>query len=166
MKFRDRRKAKGRAESGGFFALPHAVMMSQAFRSLSAQAVKLLCDVGGQFRGKNNGDLCVTWRVMERLGWRSRDTLTRALRELRDAGFIELTRQGGLNRCSLYALTWRPIDDCGGKLDVAPTKVASNAWRDRPSLKSDGSSTPSVLVRHGGRDSVPLDARFSTRQTG
>jgi len=128
---RKRLTYKGRAEqgSGGFFGLPHAVMASPSFRGLSAQAVKLLCDIGGQYRGKNNGDLCATWRVMQRLGWRSRDTLARALRELLGAGLIELTRQGGLNRCSLYALSWRSIDDCKGKLDVLPTIKPSGRWK-------------------------------------
>jgi hypothetical protein len=128
---RKRLTYKGRTEhgSGGFFGLPHAVMASPNFRGLSAHAVKLLCDIGGQYRGKNNGDLCATWRVMQRLGWRSRDTLSRALRELLGAGLIELTRQGGLNRCSLYALTWRSIDDCKGKLDVLPTIKPSGLWK-------------------------------------
>ena len=89
MKPRNRRKHTGRAESGGFFALPHAVMASPAFRNLSAHGVKLLCDLGGQYRGANNGDLGAAWRVMNPLGWRSRDTLSRALRELIDAGLIE-----------------------------------------------------------------------------
>jgi hypothetical protein len=120
---------KGRADSQGFLALPHAVLASLSYKRLSAHAVKLLCDIGGQFRGNNNGDLCATWSVMQRLGWRSRDTLSRALRELLESGLIELTRQGGKNRCNLYALTWRAIDECKGKLDVLPTCKPSGLWK-------------------------------------
>src|SRR5690349_7962559 len=105
MSSRSRSKAKGRSETGSFFAFPHAVMESPAFRQLSAHAVKLLCNLGEQYRGKNNGDLCAAWKVMQPRGWKSRDTLARAISELLAAGLIEKTRQGGLHCCSLYALT-------------------------------------------------------------
>jgi hypothetical protein len=151
MKPRNRRKHAGRVETGSFFALPHAVMASPAFRSLSAHAVKLLCDLGGQYRGANNGDLSAAWRIMEPLGWRSRDTLARALRELRGAGLIEMARQGGLHRCSLYALTWLAIDECNGKLDVPATRVPSGLWKASAPTEKQDASTEAVSVRHGGR---------------
>lgn len=164
MKPRNRRKHTGRAESGGFFALPHAVMASPAYRSLSAHAVKLLCDMGGQYRGSNNGDLGAAWRVMQPLGWRSRDTLGRALRELTDAGLIEQTRQGGLNRCSLYALTWHAIDECGGKLDVRPTRVASRLWMAKQADEKQNASTVAVSDRHGSRVNAGAVRFMPTRQ--
>lgn len=151
MKPRSRRRHLGRAESGGYFALPHAVMASPAFRNLPAHAVKLLCDIGGQYRGANNGDLTATWTVMRSLGWRSRDTLDRALAALRAAGLIELTRQGGINRCSLFALTWRPIDECGGKLDVHATNVPSGLWKASATPEKQNASTAAVSDRHGSR---------------
>jgi hypothetical protein len=125
----DRRKLIGRAESGGYFALPRVVMDSPNYIALTAHAVKLLNDLGNQLRKTNNGDLSAAWRIMRPRGWRSRDTLFRALRELLYFGMIQLTRQGGLNSCNLYALTWRPIDECGHKLDVSKTPVASNLWK-------------------------------------
>ena len=48
---------------------------------------------------------------------------------LLETGMIELTRQGGLHCASLYAVTWLPIDECGGKLDVNATAVASGLWK-------------------------------------
>ena len=93
------------------------------YRMLSVHAVKLLCDLGSQFKGGNNGDLCATWSLMQVRGWKLRDTLGEALAELLHYGKIEQTRQGVLHRCSLYALTWHVIDECKGKLDVTP-KVA------------------------------------------
>lgn len=151
MKSRDRRKHVGRAESGSFFSLPHAVMASPSFRNLNAHAVKLLCDLGGQYRGANNGDLSAAWRIMQPKGWRSRDTLTRAISELREAGLIEQTRQGGLNRCSLYAITWRAIDECGGKLDVRATHAPSGLWKANANPEKQNANTPAVSVRHGSR---------------
>lgn len=143
---RSRVRHKSRAESGGYFALPHAVMASPNFRGLSGSAVKLLCDLGGQYRGNNNGDLSAAWRIMRKLGWRSRDTLQRALADLLEAGMIELTRQGGLHfGCNLYALTWHAIDECDGKLDVPATRVPSSLWR--PPSEKQNASPKSVSVK-------------------
>jgi hypothetical protein len=52
-------------------------------------------------------------------------------------GFIEQTRQGGKNQCSLYAVTWLAIDECNGKLDVNPTRAASNLWKPENAGKID-----------------------------
>lgn len=126
---RSRLKSMGRAESGGYFGIPHAVMESPNYRALSAHARMLLNDLGLQFRGANNGDLSAAWRVMQPRGWRSRDTLGRAQAELLHFGLIEKTRQGGMNVPNLFALTWRSIDECHGKLDVAATQKPSRLWQ-------------------------------------
>ncbi len=156
----------GRAESGSFFAIPHAVMASPAFKNLSGYAVKMLCSLGGQYRGSNNGDLGAAWRVMQPQGWRSRDTLLRALRELIDAGMIEQTRQGGLNRCSLYALTWHAIDDCDGKLDVRATRVPSGLWKGTATIQKQTASTVAVSARHGSRVNGDERSALLTREAG
>ena len=61
---RTRFKIVGRADSGSHFGLPHAVLNSPNYKLLSAHAVKLLCDLGAQFKGYNNGDQCATWSLM------------------------------------------------------------------------------------------------------
>lgn len=126
---RNRQKSKGRRESGSFCALPHSILESPEYATLSAKAVKCLLDIFGQFRGANNGDLGANWKEMKKRGWKSRDTLAHALLELTASGFILKTRQGGRRKCSLYAVTWLAINECGGKLDMAPTHVATNTWR-------------------------------------
>ena len=167
---RTRRKSVGRSDGGGFFALPNAVLDSPNFRMLSAQAVKLLCDLGGQYRGTNNGDLSATWNLMHAHGWKSRDTLGHALAELLHFGLIERTRQGGLHRCNLYALTWHPIDECKGRLDCAPTRVPSGKWRQpcepmpRAERKNRAPSPAGVSIRHGPRVNSPRIVELSTRQ--
>jgi len=130
MSGRRRDRYKGRRESGPFLALPHAVLNCSNYLALSRHGRSLLVDIAAQYNGSNNGDLCAAWGLMERRGWRSRDTLFRALCELRHYGFIELTRQGGLSCPSLYAVTWQSIDDCAGKLDVTATRVASGLWKE------------------------------------
>lgn len=122
-------RLKGRAESGTFAAVPHAVMDSMAWSMCSGTAIKLLMELIGQYNGANNGDLCAAMTVLRPRGWKSDETVMYALRELRHYGLITLTRQGGLNKASLYAITWKPIDECKGKLECAPTRMASNDWK-------------------------------------
>lgn len=163
MKPRSRQKYKGRKEAGTFTRIPHAVQDSANWQSCSGTAIKLLCDVARQFNGKNNGDLCASIGVLRSKGWKSPDTLRWALQELRHYGFLTLTRQGGLNCPSLYALSWREIDHCGGKLDCAPTSVASGEWktpreRFRRAKKNAEPSTDSVAGRYGLRASEHQEA--------
>lgn len=126
---RSRLKVKGRREGGSFVLLPHAVMDSSNWRRCSATAIKLLCDLARQYNGRNNGDLTAALSTLRARGWSSPETLTNAYRELLHYGLILLTRQGGLHACSLYALTWQPIDECGGKLDCSATSVPPGDWK-------------------------------------
>ncbi len=107
--------------------------------------------VGNHGEG-NNGDFSAAWRLMEKRGWRSRDTLGRALNELADKSFITKTRQGGKHRCSLYGVTWKPIDECKGKLDIAATRIAGNGWRTKSVTRIPcQSSTPIVSISRAHR---------------
>ena len=133
-----RRKAKGRSDSGSFVAMPHAILESETYARLRAPAVKLMLDLYGQYKGSNNGDFAMAWSMMKKRGWRSKDTLYRARDELIDNGFVIQTRQGGKHQCSLYAVTWQPIDECNGKLDCPSTIVAPGYWKQGfvPKLES------------------------------
>lgn len=125
-----RKKMKGRQENGRFTMFPHAVLNAPNFLKLSAHACKLLFDLAVQTRGNNNGDLCAAWTVMHPRGWKSHETLEKAIRDLEHFGFLERTRQGGRNKPNLYALTWEKIDHCDGKLDARTlTGVAPGLWK-------------------------------------
>ena len=127
---RNRLRAKGRSERGSFVMLPHEILNHPNFTGLSAYAVKLLIDLYSQYRGKNNGDFSVPWSRMSNRGWHSRGTLNRALKELVTTGWIIHTRHGGRDhRCSLYAVTFKPVDECGGKLDLSSTHTALGYWK-------------------------------------
>jgi hypothetical protein len=121
--------APERREAGGFAALPHCLLASSVYIGLSAHAIKLLNDLLAQFKGFNNGDLCLAWSMMEKRGWKSRDTLNKARQELLDVELIEVSRHGDRKRATLYALTFFAIDECGGKLDVKATERPVSSWR-------------------------------------
>jgi hypothetical protein len=139
-------KAKGRRENHSFVALPHHILESAEFAQLSSSAIRALLCLFGQFRGKNNGDFTAAWSVMQKRGWKSKGTLYGALKELQRNGWIVKTRQGGRNRCSLYGVTWLPIDECNGKLDIAPSRVPNNAWRKIASGSPDKDHAGSTVV--------------------
>lgn len=129
-------KSNNRKFSGGFAALPYHIFRANcttrkpaAVSSLSHSAFHLLINLASQLNGKNNGDLSAAPKIMALYGWSSKGTLATALAELRERGFIELTRQGGRNKCNLYAVTWLAIDECKGKLDIGETRVPSNLWK-------------------------------------
>ena len=124
-----REKFKARRNTGWFFRFPVEVLDSPAYCGLSFKARALLLDMGAQYRGNNNGDLAAPWSWMRRRGWKSKDTLRRALCELLEMGMIEMTRRGGLHCPNLYAVTWLGIDACGDKLDCKPNPVPSALWR-------------------------------------
>ena len=105
-----RRGDAGR-DAGGFVALPWAVLDSPAYAQLSMHARALLLEVARQFTRDNNGWLLLSRAYMAGRGWNSNDMLTKAKRELLDAGFIFETVKGQRpNKAARYAVTWRALD--------------------------------------------------------
>lgn len=149
---RTRAKVMMRRESGTFFRVPTSVLLSAAYRSLPMRAKALLLDLGAQFTGFNNGHQSASFRLMKPQGWTSKQTLQAALQDLLEKGLIELTRQGGRNRCSLVGFTWMPIDagSVTVALDVPTTRVASGLWRQCSEAmasdvaKENASASPTV----------------------
>lgn len=124
-----RARITGKGADRGFMALPHAVANSPNWLKLSPYAVKLFIDLYVQYKGRNNGDLCATWKFMAPRGWKSKETLQKALRELEHFGMIIRSRQGGRKNATLYAVTFKDIDDCQGKLDIRPGPPPGN-WSE------------------------------------
>ena len=138
--------------AGGFLALPKAMLNAPKFRALSGSAVKLLIDIASQYNGRNNGDLSAAWKVMKPKGWKSESTLNRAKKELLEAGFIAESPKGRLpNVCSLYGITWRPLD-ANAKLDVGPAGFPFGAWAELPriSLRKNTSLTTDSVAGSAG----------------
>ena len=95
---------KGRWPLPPFIRLPKYVVNHKDFSTLSGRATKLLIDVAVQYRGTNNGDLCAPLSLMRERGWNSSDQLNKAKKELVERDVIRVTRQGGRNKTTLYAL--------------------------------------------------------------
>lgn len=107
----------------GFLHLPDALTADPDFISLGGAGLRLLIDIGRQYNGRNNGDLCASLTVLKGRGWTSNSQLLKAKRELVKKNWIVETRAGGMGiGPSLYAITWQPVNECPGKnLDIGPT---------------------------------------------
>lgn len=150
-----RKRRRGSKIGESFLALPRSVMESPQFIALPPHAVKLLIDLGAQYRGDNNGDLSAAWKLMKPRGWHSEATLAKAKRALLDAGFIFEARKGYRpNVCSLYALTWLDID-ASPKHDGGPAAFTRGAYRFK---------APLVAVCGGAsKNAAPTTARGAAK---
>jgi hypothetical protein len=134
-------KTKNRNDAGRFVGIPVHILESQEYAALQSNTVKLLLDLLCQYNGYNNGDLCATWSLLSKRGWKSRDTRDRALKQLLASSFIVKTRQGekghtsGHRKPTLYAVTWLGIDECKGKLDIRPNPAPLNTWKNNCSTR-------------------------------
>lgn len=102
-------------DAGGFVALPWTVLDCPAYAALSHPAKALLFEVARQFVRDNNGRLLASRAYLAKRGWNSPDVISRAKRDLLEAGFIHETVKGHRpNKASWYAVTWRTLDRLPG----------------------------------------------------
>jgi hypothetical protein len=121
---------KRRRHADHFAAIPVEVLLSDACRTAPNYAFRALVVIAAQYRGRNNGDLALTWKTARAFGLNSKKLLIKSIGLLLERGLVQKTRQGGkrpMGPC-LYAVTWHPIDECDGKLDVQKSLAASHAW--------------------------------------
>ena len=100
--------AKGRSK-GDFkhVRLQEWLLRSDAYRSLSCTARCLLVELYRKYNGTNNGDLFLSCRdAAELLGLSSKDTASRAFRELQVRGFILAKGRGAFSMKLKLATTW------------------------------------------------------------
>ena len=100
-------------DAGGFVAIPWTVLDSAPYIALSHPAKSLLLVFARQHyfdkkeRAHTNGRLLANSKTLAKFWWNSSDTLTRAKRELINAGFLFETVKGRRpNKAGWYALTW------------------------------------------------------------
>jgi hypothetical protein len=126
-------------EAGGFVALPWTVLDSPAYLGLSHPARALLLELARQFVRDNNGRLLASLAYLQKRGWNSADTITRAKRELLSAGLIYQTVQGHRpNKASWYAVTWRTLDRLPGYDFGAVEGFRRGSYQKNATLRPSG----------------------------
>ena len=150
------RKGDSGRDGGGFAAIPWSVLDCAAYGRLSHPARSLLMEIARQFVRDNNGRLLASAANLSKRGWKSSDVITRAKRELLEAGFIHQTVQGHRpNKASWYAITWQTLDRLPGYDHGAAESFERGAYRKSEPLKitclrpSHGVERPSIAPSHG-----------------
>ena len=137
------KSAKQARGGGGFLPMRSDMLQSDALAKLSPHACKLLLDLCSGWRLGRNGAMAAAWVWAKARGWKSKETLFRAIAELEASGLIVRTRQGGMHMPNLFALGWLAIDSIPDmQLDHAPTSGPLDYWKP---LQLGKNATPSTL---------------------
>lgn len=115
-------------ETNRFARLPHSLLQSAAYRSLSPNSRSLLMELISMENGKNNGKLWLSEAdAARRMGVSCPKVAHKAFAELIAAGFIAITKdrhwhiKTGTGRARSWRLTW--LFNC------AESKPATDDWR-------------------------------------
>lgn len=99
---------KGRSKGDGpFVQLPHYMLRSAAWRSLSAQEQATYIVIAAAYNGSNNGRIAVSVRTVAECANVNKDTASKCLGTLQARGFIECASPGGFTRKVRHAAEWR-----------------------------------------------------------
>ena len=152
-------------DAGGFVALPWSVLDSPSYARLSHPARSLLFELARQFVRDNNGRLLASAAYLSKRGWKSADVITRAKRDLIDAGFIHETVKGHRpNKASWYAVTWRALDKLPGYDAGAAQLFERGAYQKNATLRpSHGVERPVVAPSHGVGATPPTPSHGAIR---
>jgi hypothetical protein len=127
-----------RPENGQYVPLPYAQLKSNAWRSLSGAAVKLLLELHTRYNGSNNGKLHLSMNEAAEILGMGKATVQRAYVELQEKGFLVLEHPGNWysRRAHDWRLTTKPSN-------VTKSKVtATMEWRNWSAQKTKrGSET-------------------------
>jgi len=158
---KDRRKrAQNERDGTRFLAIPHIVLQSPGWRAAGHTARSLLLDIATQHTGSNNGRLVATGAYLGPLGWRSHDTVTRALRELQACGLLLETRKGARpNRPAWFALTWHALGNADG-LEIDRGLYRRGGYlvpeKNAALTPSDGIAALAIAPSHGVVVPLPI----------
>jgi hypothetical protein len=166
----NRKKGDSGRDGGGFVALPWSVLDCPAYARLSHPARSLLMEFARQFVRDNNGRLLASSAYLAARGWNSNDVITRAKRELLEAGFIFETAKGQRpNKAAWYAVTWRTLDKLNGYDAGVTAAFERGAYLKKHSAKieglkpSHGVERPPIAPSHGVEDTPPTPSHGAIR---
>lgn len=136
----------GRSKSGDrFVALPHYLLKSDAWTTLSGDAAKLLVEIWKRHNGANNGEIAFSVREAEDIGLK-KSVAARALNDLVDRGFLVVTRASAFTVKSRQSRCWRITAEPVG--DAPATK---DFMRWSPPADSPPSGTVNGSNPHAGK---------------
>jgi len=100
-----KRRSRG-GHTARFIALPHYMLKSEAWRTMSPNAKAVLLHLWERHNGSNNGEISYAVREAEEIGLK-RSAAAAALDELVTRGFLACTRQSAFTVKTRAARLWR-----------------------------------------------------------
>jgi len=141
---------------GAVVLVPHYVLNSAAYKTLSGNGVRLMFDIAMQYNGTtNNGSLLCSWRHMSKIrGWTSAGSLKNARDELLERKLIFMTVQGHRpNKASWYGICWCALQVTKG-IDVKVQDFPRGAY-------AHWTPSPGAMIRRKMPTIVPLKIKRS-----
>lgn len=133
-----------RQKSPPFVMLPHWVLRSPAWRSLSPNARAIYLELKARFNGANNGMIGLGCREAAEATNMHKNSANRAIQELEDTGFIQAAVKGAFRQNGRKATDWLLTELQDDRTGHAPLKsFMSTAFRKNPS-PSTGTVSPST----------------------
>lgn len=158
------RKGDSGRDSGGFVALPWAVLDSRAYALLSHPARSLLVEIARQYVRDNNGKLLASYAHLSKRGWRSKGLIQRARDELLQAGFIHETVKGQRpNKAAWYAVTWYVLDRHSDYDQGAAAAFERSAYKNASLAPSMGERKRRIAPSMGERKTPPSPSMGAMR---
>jgi hypothetical protein len=142
-----RHNHKGRSTTDRFVSLPHWMLQSSAWHSLTPVARSVFIELAAIYNGSNNGRLALSARDAGERVRCSKNTAARAFVELTQKGFIDLCSRGHFDRKTPHAAEYRlTLHGCDRTGERASRRFMS--WRpDEPkSVAGPIRGTPSVTT--------------------
>lgn len=139
-----RKKRKG---SGRFVSIPHVILDSAAWKSLSSDACRLYVELKRRHNGQNNGFITLSYREAAQVINGGKSTAYARMQELQEHGFVRMVNKGQFQ--NRHATTWLLTTESDDRANHHPT----NDWKNYASTESEkknassGTGTDSTSTR-------------------
>ncbi|BAI72531.1 hypothetical protein AZL_018930 [Azospirillum sp. B510] len=168
-----RPNATGRNETARFVMLPHYLLKSAAWMTMSPNAKALLIDIWRRHNGVNNGEIAYAVREATAIGL-SKDQANRAFDVLIERGFLRVRRESSFNVKAREARLWElTAERCGDARATKefitwtePKEKSRSHRRDTQSRQRDCEATDEIKLpptvspaRPSGAESAPPQSR-------
>ena len=143
-KVRAKINRKGRNPITRFVLLPHYLLRSVAWKTMSSNAKALLIEVWRRHNGINNGEISYAVSEAKEIGM-TKSTAARSFAELIDRGFLKVSRESVFTMKNKLARTWiltaeRHDEDLATKdfMRWAPKKCGAEKTKHGPTSGNVG----------------------------
>jgi hypothetical protein len=143
-----RKTERGDARGGGYLLLPHCLLNSEAFRTASPRALKMLLALCSKHNGFNNGAIGVGFRELADLvNSQNHGANGKALCQLMERGLVALERSypKGQRLANEYRLTFVATGETPATNDYLHWKAGDAGTRNKGNFRAAETSTRSAV---------------------